>query len=135
MTTIGDPAATANGESIIKIGRKGKRTFVLGEDGKPFTIDVVAVYYDYLDLDKNFRDDKGVVPDDRIGPLNKAAWDYVKDVAGTGGGDASDCTLAEALEFLATLRKEYDKLKSFFEIDSPEESSSPTPSETLRFST
>lgn len=105
-------ARAENGTPIIKIGRKGTKTFQFGDDGKPFTIDVVAVHNLYLDYCRPLQNDKGMIPPERIGEQTKIILELCRDLSGT-----QDLNLSECLEFVAVLGEEVEKLRSFFDAD------------------
>ncbi len=130
---------------VIRIGRKGIKKFAFGEDGKPFDVDIVVAFQGWLCIDDEFREREGVV--DRtiitadMPEYHQAAVQYVKqlssDFVSKDGSNLTtvDLTVAEALEFIALLREEYDKLVTFFRPRSQDEPDSPDTSEGgLRFS-
>lgn len=128
---------------VIRIGRKGVKKFAFGEDGKPFDVDVVVAFQGWLCIDDEFRERDGCV--DRtiktsdMPEYHRAAVDYVQGLATNHiTGQRSDepiLTVAEALEFIALLREEYDGLLTFFRPKSLGEQDSPDTSEGgLRFS-
>ena len=112
---------------IIRIGRKGMRKFAFGEDGPAFEVDVVVAFHRWIEIDDGFRkmmtDDDGssrqTVPMTDMPRYHKEAVAFV---AGLGGGTV---TTAEALDFLARLREQYDELADFFRPRSPQERASP----------
>jgi len=123
--------SASNGERIITIGKKGRVTFRFGEDGEAFTIDVIETNNQWSAIDREYRDEEGQVPGDRIGALNQALWDFVKAITGH-----HDVSMAMAMEFMKCITEESVRLKDFFVIESDKkEQSSPEPSTTLRFST
>jgi|SRR5215469_1322182 len=123
--------SASNGERVITIGKKGRVTFRFGEDGQPFTLDVIEVNNQWSGIDREYRDEKGEVPADRIGALNQAMWDFTKSVTGH-----QDVSMAMAMEFMKCITEESVRLKDFFVPKlAKEEPSSPEPSTTLRFST
>src|SRR5438270_13289584 len=100
-----------NGVEIIKIGRKGRKFFQLGER-PPFEIDIIVVQNQSLDVDRGFRNDKDEVPNDRLQDWSQAAWRFVSEVCGTPTDDASNpdaLTGAEVLEFISILNREANK--------------------------
>ncbi len=110
-----------NGIPILNITRKGTATFQF-EGGRPFKVDLVLVANDWLEVDRAFRDDKGDVPNDRLRELNHAAWAFVNEFAKQSG--VENLTMTEALQFLAMMNAEAEKLKVFFAPASPEQPSS-----------
>jgi hypothetical protein len=127
---------SANG--ILRIGRKGKRTFVFGDEGADevqFTVDVVAVYNQWVVIRSQFTDESGGVPDANLEACNKATWQFVMDLTKSEAcpNGVQGLTLAEVLEFVAMIGEEKEKLASFFQRKSKDEPSSP-PSTELRFS-
>lgn len=127
-----------NGEcTVIRVGRKGLRTFAFG-DGAEFTIDVVVTYNRYLDMRRLFAGDDDRIPPERQAELSRSAWDFVGQVARDSSGNpqyfgSDDLTMAEAMEFIKYLTQEVIGLQSFFEVKSAEKQSSPESTE-LRFS-
>lgn len=119
---------------VIRIGRKGLCKFAFGADGEPFEIDVVSAFQDWVNLDDQFRDrteDRTIANAD-MQEYHKAAFDFASHYAGDSGKPTS---VAEALDFLARLREQYDEMVSFFRPRSRERPDSPTTTETeLRFS-
>ncbi len=125
-----------NGVEIIKIGRKGRKKFQLG-DRPPFEIDVILVQNQWLEIDRGFRDEKDEIPPERNAEANKAAWLFVSELCGTpttSPDDAESLTMTEALEFLNVLTREGAKLADFFVPKLPEGQSSSGRSTTLHFS-
>jgi hypothetical protein len=136
---------------VIRIGRKGIKRFAFGEDGKPFEVDVVVAFQGWLCIDDEFREHEGCV--DRsikttdMPEFHQAAVNYVQSLAYNPVGYGIDgrgmplpsptpqLTVAEAMEFLALLREEYDALLTFFQPRSPAKPDLPDTSEVgLRFS-
>ena len=146
---------------IIRVGRKGKVKFAFGDDGAPFEVDVVSAMQGWWCEDDMHRvaagdvypdwhvrhgqevdeDDVGTIYTAEMPAYHEAAVEYVKKLAaeGTRGGvspaDTNNITVAEALDFIARLREEYDKLADFFRPRSREKRDSRDTSEVeLRFS-
>ena len=126
--------STNNG--IIRIGRKGLKKFAFGDDGVPFEVDVVVAFQHWVEIDDSFRpadrDEEGnrSVPVQAMPEYHRAAVAFVKE---TSGG--CDVTVAEALDFIARLREQYDELAHFFRPKSREEPDLQDTSEVeLRFS-
>lgn len=112
---------------VVRIGRKGRVKFAFGEDGKPFEVDVVEAQREWYRIDETFRvpegePDEGTVPADRVKDYHDAAVAFCNELAGEAGGPSSK---AEALDFLARLREQYDAVKAFFLPKSLEEPESP----------
>lgn len=100
-----------NNNGVIRVGRKGKKKFAFGENGTPFEVDVVQAFQAWVDIDNAFRD----TPDKTISAntmreYHTAAVKFAKDF-----DLVTDITTAEALEFLAQLREQYDELAVFFQ--------------------
>jgi len=109
---------------VIRIGRKGLKKFAFGEDGPVFEVDVVVAFQRWIDIDDKFRledagDNDRSIPNADMPLYHQAAVSFVKEL---GGGDV---TTAEALDFLARLREQYDELADFFQPKSREERASP----------
>lgn len=132
---------------VIRIGRKGLKKFAFGEDGAPFEVDVVVAFQEWISIDDTFRpievDDDGnrPIPVDQMPAYHQAAVEFVQGLAanGTRGGvspaDTNRLTVAEALDFIARLREQYDELAVFFRPKLREEPDSLDTSEAeLRFS-
>lgn len=118
---------------IIRIGRKGLKKFAFGDEGEPFEVDVVVAFQKWVNVDDDFRaqcnaEDK-LIPTAEMPMYHQAAQLFVKEL---GGGDV---TVAEALDFIARLREQYDELAVFFRPKSLQEPDSPaTSGAELRFS-
>lgn len=136
--------AVSSNNGVIRIGRKGIKKFAFGEDGKPFDVDVVVAFQGWLCIDDEFRERDGCV--DRtiktsdMPEYHHAAVEYVQGLASEQDSDKHGyshplLTVAEALEFIALLREEYDTLLTFFRPKSRDVPDSPDTSEGgLRFS-
>ena len=122
MSSILDKMAMGadNGVPIIKIGRKGKKTFQFGDDGMPFSIDVVAVHNLYLDYCRPLQNDKGIIPPEKIAEQSKIILELCRDISQT-----ADLNLSECLEFISVLGEEVEKLRGFFDADLRKKRSSP----------
>ena len=120
---------------VIRIGRKGVKKFAFGEDGPAFEIDVVAAFQQWIGIDNGFRPeetaeniDRSIATADMPG-YHQAAVEFIAEL---GGGEV---TIAEALDFIARLREQYDDLAHFFRPKSREERELPATSVAgLRFS-
>lgn len=126
---------------VIRIGRKGIVKFAFG-DGAPFEVDVVVAFQQWIAVDDSFRppeeDAEGLrsIPLENMHTYHAAAVDFVRSLSPQPTMPASpDLTTAEALDFVARLREQYDELASFFRPKSREKRASPDTSEAeLRFS-
>lgn len=99
--------SSSNG--VIRVGRKGLKKFAFGEDGVPFEVDVVVAFQDWIGIDEGFRDTDGKVKTEDMPAYHQAAVGF------TGGLSNTVVTVAEALEFIAQLRDQYDDLAIFFQ--------------------
>jgi hypothetical protein len=112
---------------VIRVGRKGKKKFAFGEDGAPFEVDVVVAFQQWISIDEEFR----IKGDDRTIPLtemheyHQAAVEFVKTLA---TDPPADLTVAEALDFIARLREQYDEVSNFFRPKLQDERESPVTS-------
>lgn len=119
-----------NGTGVIRIGRKGLKKFAFG-DNPVFEVDVVVAFQRWLVIDDSFRTTDGDrrIPVADVPAYHAAAQGFIAEL---GGGEV---TTAEALDFLARLREQYDELADFFRPKLREERDSPDTSEAgLRFS-
>ena len=120
---------------VIRIGRKGFKKFAFGEEGEPFEVDVVVAFQKWIAVDETIRqqegDREGSILTEDMPTYHAAAVEFVKEVS-----NGQEVTTAEALDFLARLREQYDELIVFFRPRSQEELDSPDTSEapSLRFS-
>lgn len=112
---------------VIRIGRKGLKKFAIGEEDDPrklpaFEVDVVVAFQQWIGTDDEFRPIPTDTSDDRSIPTadmpayHNAAVSFVE-----GLGAGSGITTAEALDFIARLREQYDELAVFFRPKSREE--------------
>ena len=111
--------SSGNGQTVIRIGRKGKRLFALG-DGEQFEVDVVLAYNQWVDLYRSCQNEKGEVSPDSQAKVNALAAQFVIELSGT-----QDLTMAEVLEFLAVLHTEVVALQGFLEVTLPGVPASP----------
>lgn len=126
---------------VIRVGRKGRKKFAFGEDGEPFEVDVVVAFQEWISIDDGFRDrtdDRSVAIGD-MAEYHNAARNFVERLANAPKTpeykDVCEVTTAEALDFIARLREQYDELSAFFQPRSRVERDSPATSEAeLRFS-
>lgn len=140
--------STSNG--VIRIGRKGLKKFAFGEDGAPFEVDVVVAFQQWIGIDDGFRPEQEDA--DGLRPIatadmpayHHAAVEFVSGLAretrtppGQPIPPVPVITTAEALDFIARLREQYDELAVFFRPKSRQERVLPDTSEVqseLRFS-
>lgn len=117
---------------IIRIGRKGKKKFAFG-DNPPFEVDVVESFQKWIIIDDEFRQECNIgnaegsrrIPPAEVPRWHQSAVEFVTELS----GQEETITIAEALDFLARLREEYDKLVVFFQPKSQDEPESPDTSE------
>lgn len=124
---------------VIKIGHKGKKKFAFGDDGAPFEVDVVVAFQQWISIDEGFREHSadGTILTTDIPAYHQTAVDFVRQLAidPAAPDRVPEITTAEALEFLAKLREQYDELTDFFRPRSRERPDSPGSSAAeLRFS-
>lgn len=120
---------------VIRIGRKGLKKFAFGDEGEPFEVDVVVAFQEWIGIDDQFRpeeeDSEGnrPIPVSAMPEYHKAAVEFIRSLSNT------EVTVAEALDFIARLREQYDELVVFFHPRSRQERDSPDSTEpVLRFS-
>ena len=141
---------------VIRIGRKGLKKFAFGDDGPPFEVDVVIAFQQWVTIDDGFRvknpeGDGRTIPVERMVEYHQAAVGFAYEFAGPTEADQladsmsrqmgypvksiDSITTAEALDFIARLREEYDELADFFQPKLRERPGSRDTSEpALRFS-
>lgn len=125
---------------VIRVGRKGLKKFAFGDDGPPFEVDVVVAFQRWVSIDDSFRPEEEneeggrPIPNSSMEEYHRAAVMFVNELAGgvqpTGSrvGPYSRITTAEALDFIARLREQYDELANFFRPKLRESSDSPATS-------
>lgn len=119
----------SSNNGVIRIGRKGIKKFAFGENGNPFDVDVVVAWQEWIGIDEGMRTDNGIIPTEQMPTYHQAAVAYAERLS------SGMVTTAEALDFIARLREQYDELASFFLPKSLEKQDSPDISEAgLRFS-
>ena len=128
---------------VIRVGRKGRKKFAFGEDGAPFEVDVVVAFQQWICIDDQFREqsEDRTIPTAAMQQYHAAAVEFVRSLA-LGGVQEVDqsnpiysITTAEALDFIARLREQYDEVAAFFQPKSREElDSQDTSAVELRFS-
>ena len=127
---------------VIRIGRKGIKKFAFGEDGVPFEVDVVVAFQQWISTDESLRQQdgpkEGTILSEDMQSYHQAAVDFVTGLAGqvdTQQLPPLNITVAEALDFIARLREQYDELVDFFRPKKLEREESPgTSGVELRFS-
>ena len=131
-----------NGDGVIRVGRKGRKKFAFGEEGEPFEVDVVVAFQEWVCIDEEFRDkskDRSIPNSDML-VYHQAAVNFVERLAnplsdGELRQPITEVTTAEALDFIARLREQYDELADFFQPRKREKDESPaTLGAELRFS-
>jgi len=119
---------------VIRIGRKGLKKFAFGE-GEPFEVDVVVAFQEWVNIDDQFRErseDRSILTADMPG-YHQAAVEFVNQLSNRT--TPTKITTAEALDFIARLREQYDEVAAFFRPKLREEQESPDSSGAeLRFS-
>ena len=129
--------STNNG--VIRVGRKGRKKFAFGEDGEPFEVDVVVAFQEWIGIDDQFRErseDRSISVAD-MPAYHQAAVAFVLILAGMDAreGAKPEISTAEALDFIARLREQYDEVAAFFQPRSLVEQDLPASSGAeLRFS-
>lgn len=141
-------SGNSSSNGVIRVGRKGRKKFAFGNDGAPFEVDVVVAFQEWIGVDDHFRErteDRSIATAD-MPEYHRAAVEFVQRLATTAPLSdtldntrvelvAPDITTAEALDFIARLREQYDELADFFVPKSREKRASPDTSESeLRFS-
>ena len=124
---------------VIRVGRKGRKKFAFGEDGKPFEVDIIVVWQQWICLDETFRDktEDRTIPLADMAEYHRAAMEFVKHLATDPAKpeEAPDITTTEALEFIARLREQYDEMVDFFRVkERAEPELSATSGAEMRFS-
>ncbi len=130
--------SSSNG--VIRIGRKGLTKFAFG-DGNPFEVDVVVAFQQWITIDNDFRSEEDPegnrsIPTAQMLAYHEAAVSFVEQLSSNGHqSNRGTITTAEALDFLARLREQYDELATFFRPRLRGEPALPDTSEpALRFS-
>ncbi len=132
----------SNGRGVIRITRKGRRSFCFGDEGtpgsEPFVVDVVDVFHRWLATYDTFRqveeDDDGErsIPPENRDAYHQAAINFVEELrwAKTEAkpADYEEVSVGEALDFFARLREAYDELLVFMRPKLREERDSPASS-------
>jgi hypothetical protein len=128
----------SNDNGVIRVGRKGRKKFAFGEDGEPFEVDVVVAFQQWIAIDEQFRDrteDQSIATAD-MPNYHESAVAFAKSYATDPvSGAGPDITTAEALDFIARLREQYEAVADFFRPRLREKPDSSATSEAeLRFS-
>lgn len=137
----------SSNNGVIRIGRKGLKKFAIGEEGEPFEVDVVVAFQQWVGIDEQFRpeeeDADGLrpIPVLSMPEYHRAAVAFVTELSGNTTSPLTDAlsaehgvakptkiTTAEALDFIARLREQYDELASFFRPRSREKPDLPATS-------
>lgn len=111
---------------VVRIGRKGLKKFVFGDDGEPFEVDVVVAFQQWVTIDDSFRpalpDAEGNRPIaiSNVPEFHQAAVEFAVGIANYTDGN-NYITVAEALDFIARLREQYDEMADFFRPRSRQE--------------
>lgn len=132
-TATAAAVSQSQNNGVIRIGRKGRKKFAFGEDGEPFDIDVVEVFHQWVAIDDDFRTTVGAedrsIPASAYNEYDRTIQLFVSAIAKT------EITIAEAKDFVARVREQYDELADFFQPKSREERESPdTSGVVLQFS-
>lgn len=128
---------------VIRIGRKGLKKFAFG-DGPVFEVDVVIAFQRWIAIDDSFRPETEDAEGNRpiavsdMAAYHQAAVEFVSTLnqdPRTPPKAPLEVTTAEALDFIARLREQYDELAVFFRPNLQKERDSPvTSGAELRFS-
>ena len=119
--------SSSNG--VVRIGRKGLKKFAFGEDGAPFEVDVVTTVQEWIGIYQQLQGEDGLIANEVMPTYHQSAVAFTERLSGC------TVTVAEALDFLARLREQYDSLADFFQPKSREERASPaTSAQEMRFS-
>lgn len=109
---------------VIRVGKKGMAKFAIGEEGKPFEVDVVATMQQWFIIHESYQqtegEEKGKIRTEDMPAFHSSAVDFVKQLA-----PEDNPTTAEALHFLALLREQWDGLIDFFQPRKREKDESP----------
>lgn len=118
---------------VIRVGRKGRKKFAFGEDGEPFEVDVVVAYQAWICIDEQFREEATdrIIPTVRMPEYHRAAVEFAQQCVASGAPNGAqpesleEITTAEALDFIARLREQWDEVVTFFRPKLREERDSP----------
>src|SRR5262245_24238892 len=128
---------------VVRIGRKGRKKFAFGEEGAGeilFEVDVVVAFQEWRNVDAAFRDrtEDDTIARADIEEYHRAVVAFACKCADIKqpdpnehpeGKDTPIITTAEALDFLARLREQYDEVADFFQPRSREKRDSPDSTE------
>lgn len=118
-----------NGNGVIRVGRKGRKKFAFGEDGAPFEVDVVVAFQEWIAIDEGIREryEDRTIPIADMPLYHQAAVEFASRLATdpTNLSEPPDISTAEALDFVARLREQYDEVAVFFQARSRDERASP----------
>ncbi len=128
---------------VVRISRKGKKKFAFGDEGtpgsEPFEVDIVNVFHQWLAVDEEFRsqydealDGTRPIPQCDTNKFHEVLVKFVDSLRGINVSDANyktNLTTAEASDFLARLREQYDELVVFMRPKLREKQDSPVTSE------
>lgn len=129
---------------VIRIGRKGLKKFAFG-DGPVFEVDVVVAFQQWVAIDESFRpetedaDGNRRVAVENMAAYHQAAVEFVSQLQNFHDPKhlpmREMITTAEALDFIARLREQYEELAVFFRPNLQKEQDLPASSGAeLRFS-
>jgi len=126
---------------VIRIGRKGIVKFAFG-DGEPFEVDVVTAWQEWVNIDETMRVPEGepdefTIRNESMLTYRQAGLEFVTRLATSRDTPTpmAPITTAEAFDFIARLREQYEEVAAFFRPRLREERESPDSSATeLRFS-
>lgn len=110
---------------VIRIGKKGMKKFAFGDEGAPFEVDVVVAFQAWIGIDEGFRGQSSneSIRTEDMPAYHQSAVNFVRELGGMD--NTSAITTAEALDFIARLREQYDELVVFFRPKLREERASP----------
>ena len=117
---------------VIRVGRKGLKKFAFGDDGAPFEVDVVVAFQQWICIDEQIREqfEDRLIPAQVMQQYHQAAVDFVGELACRAPRikgrepEILNITTAEALDFIARLREQYDEVADFFHARSKTKPSS-----------
>ena len=103
---------------VIRISKKGIKKFAIGNGGA-FDLDIVQAFTKWIQIDESFREDDRTIKPENMPEFHQSAIDFVSYYA--AGNVSAPITTAEALDFLARLREQYEELANFFQPKLSEE--------------
>ncbi len=125
----------ANG--VLKLSRRGRSKFQFDDSDQLFSIDIIEVYDQWIEVDWQLRDTtpgptEGFLPpskQDEYGKNRQGFVQIILDAAyAKAGGKAPAISRAEAEEFIDVVRMEAARLRNFTLPGKEEPSSSPASS-------